>query len=125
MVTEGSEEMRVRAAEFTGLLALIVLVSGCWYHRIEVGSPVAKATEYQGAVAWSLVWGAVQNDPVPDNCNGQALAEVKVASNFGFALLTVVTLGLVAPERVEWKCAKAAPAPGAIPGGLVGEGAHL
>ncbi len=108
--------MRLRAAGPVTLTVALLLQAGCWYHRVEVSSPVAKATEYKGAVAWSLFWGALQNDPVPDNCNGQALAEVRVSSNFGFALLTVVTLGLVAPEQVEWKCAKAQPRPGDIPG---------
>ena len=114
--------MTLRAVKFATLAVALVLLAGCWYHRLEVSSPVAKATEYKGAVAWSLFWGAVQNDPLPDNCNGQALAEVRVSSNVGFALLTVVTLGLVAPERVEWKCAKATPAPGNIPGSAMGAG---
>jgi hypothetical protein len=94
----------------------VAILSGCWYHRLEAPSPVAKATEYEGAVAWSFFWGALQKDPLPDNCNGQALAEVKETSNLGFTLLAAITLGLVAPERVEWKCAKAMPGPGSVPG---------
>jgi hypothetical protein len=102
-----------------GRLALplaAILLSGCWYHRIEVGSPVTGATDYESATYWSLAWGVWQREPQPTNCNGQALKEVKVSSNLGFALITVVTLGLVAPERISWKCAKATPAEGGIPG---------
>jgi len=102
-----------------GRLALplaAVLLTGCWYHRIEVSSPVTAATEYVSATYWSFAWGAWQREPQPTNCNGQALKEVRVSSNLGFALITVVTLGLVAPERIAWKCAKATPVEGGIPG---------
>jgi Bor protein len=98
--------MKRRAAGRIALLLTLVLSAGCWYHRIEVTTPASAGTEYESTVAWSLLWGAVQGKEVtPDNCNGQGLKEVKVSSNLGFALLTVVTLGLVAPERIQWRCA--------------------
>jgi hypothetical protein len=46
------------------------------------------------------------------------LYEVRVSTNFGFALITVATLGIWAPATVEWSCA-AVPAEGGnlpIPG---------
>lgn len=100
----------------TTLPVALVLSAGCWYHRLEVSSPVTAATDYQSVTQWSFFWGVWQREPQPDNCNGAALKEVKVSSNLGFALLTAATLGLVAPERISWKCAKATPEPGGIPG---------
>jgi len=99
----------------SALILSLVLCSGCWYHRVDVPSPVTKATEYEGAVYWSFFWGAVQKEDPVKNCQGQGLAEVKVSSNLGFALLKVVTLGMVAPEHVAWRCAKAQPPEGDIP----------
>ncbi|WP_279635976.1 hypothetical protein [Corallococcus terminator] len=32
----------------------------------------------------------------------------------GFALISVVTLGIAMPQRVEWRCAKAQPSPGEL-----------
>ena len=96
------------------LILALVVCSGCWYHRVDVPSPVTKATEYESAVYWSFFWGAVQHEEPVRNCNGQALAEVRVSSNLAFALLTVATLGLVAPETVAWRCAKPQPAEGVI-----------
>lgn len=94
----------------------LLLLTGCWYHRVEVPSPVTGATEYESATHWSFAWGAFQREAQPANCNGQALKEVKVSSNLGFALITVVTLGLVAPERISWKCARPRLVEGGIPG---------
>lgn len=108
--------MRHRLAGRLVLPLAALLLTGCWYHRIEVSSPVTAATEYQSATYWSFLWGVWQREPQPDNCNGQALKEVRVSSNLGFALITVVTVGLVAPERIAWKCAKATPVEGGIPG---------
>lgn len=96
------------------LILALVLCCGCWYHRIDVPSPVTKATEYESSTYWSFFWGSVQKEDPVKNCNGQPLAEVRVSSNLGFALLTVATLGLVAPETVAWRCAKAQPAEGTI-----------
>ena len=99
----------------SALSLTLVLCSACWYHRVDVPSPVTKGTEYEGAVYWSFFWGAIQKEDPVSNCQGQALAEVKVSSNLAFALLKVATLGIVAPEHVAWRCAKAQPDEGVIP----------
>ena len=108
--------MRLRLAGRLALPLAALLLAGCWYHRIEVPSPVMAATEYQSATYWSFFWGVWQREPQPENCNGQALKEVKTSSNLAFALLTAATLGLVAPERITWKCAKPPVRVGEIPG---------
>lgn len=109
--------MRHRLAGRLALPLAALLLAGCWYHRIEAPSPAMASTDYQSATYWSFFWGVWQREPQPDNCNGQPLKEVKTSSNLGFALLTAATLGLVAPERITWKCAKATPSEGGIPGG--------
>lgn len=88
---------------------------GCYHYRALVPQAAGPpATEPKSEVVWSFIWGLVQENPRIDNCQGQPLAEVHVTSNFGFALLTVATLGLAAPVRVEWRCAKAQPRPGVL-----------
>jgi hypothetical protein len=39
---------------------------------------------------------------------------VTVRDNLGFALLTVVSLGIVSPKRVEWSCATPTPSEGGL-----------
>ncbi|WP_158627644.1 hypothetical protein [Corallococcus sp. AB038B] len=94
-------------------LLCLGLSSACAHYRVQApGAAGASATEPQGEVLWSLGWGLVQERPRVDNCQGQALAEVTQSTNVGFALIGVLTLGLAMPQRVEWRCAKAQPAPG-------------
>ncbi len=104
--------------------ALLMLhASACYHYRAipqqpatddAVGGVQGLATEYEGEAVWAIAWGLVQETPRIDNCQGQDLAEVRVTSNLAFALLTVVTIGFVAPVKVEWRCGKATPTPGVI-----------
>ncbi len=80
------------------------LLAGCWYHRVDVPSPVTNATE-SSETTWSFLWRSKQLEPDPTCVNG--LKEVVVRSNWVFSLLKVATLGLVAPARVERHCARA------------------
>ncbi len=105
---------RIRSSAIAAVLC-VAIVSACYHYRAQPPGPAGMgSTDYAGGVVWSFVWGLVQQNPQIDNCQGQALAEVRVTSNFGFALLTVATLGLAAPAKVEWRCAKAQPRGGEI-----------
>jgi hypothetical protein len=97
------------------LLATVFLITGCYTVRVEAPAPVSPGvTEYKGEVLWSLFWGFKQEVPRVDNCRGQGMSEVKNSSNFGFTLLTVLTLGFASPTRMEWKCAPPTPTPGVL-----------
>ena len=45
---------------------------------------------------------------IAENCESNALDEVRVSTNFGFALVTVLSLGIWQPIEVNWRCAEAA-----------------
>jgi hypothetical protein len=98
------------------VVVLVLSSSACFHYRLTPvgadGRTLAPATEPQAETLWSFVWGVVQPTLRPSTCQGNGVAEVTTSSNFGFALLTVVTLGLVAPVEVEWRCAKDSPAQG-------------
>ncbi|MGH2348608.1 MAG: hypothetical protein ACRDFT_03975 [bacterium] len=81
-----------------------VLLSGCWYHRVLVPSPVTAAAE-ETRTYWSFLWRSTRVTPAL-TCIEPSFKEVVVRSNWGFGLLTVATLGLVAPVRVEQHCAR-------------------
>ncbi|RKH52803.1 hypothetical protein D7X55_21315 [Corallococcus sp. AB049A] len=102
--------MTKRAA---AVLLWVGLSSGCAHYRVQApGAAGASATEARSETLWSLGWGLVQERPRVDNCQDQALAEVTQSTNLGFALISVLTLGLAMPQQVEWRCAKAQPTPG-------------
>ncbi|MEO8821348.1 MAG: hypothetical protein ABI374_10935 [Ginsengibacter sp.] len=61
---------------------------------------------------WSFAWGLVQPKDINPKCDSRFnhLNQVTVKNNLGFALITVVSLGIVMPQRVEWACAPYSPA---------------
>jgi hypothetical protein len=93
-------------------LALLIVVSGCATNRISRPDQWAPATEVQSKMVWTFFWGAMHQDVHPSNCLGPGLSEVTVKSNFGFALISVLTLGTAMPVTIEWRCAKDAPTGG-------------
>ncbi len=99
------------------MLALMASSSGCYHYRV-LNTNNDPATEYQKKVLWSYFWGLVNNPKfyvVPNCKDSNALDEVQSSTNFGYAVLTVVTLGIVCPLEVRWKCHKPCPRVG---GGL-------
>lgn len=92
---------------------------GCYYHRVEVASS-DRETERSGvpptgktgsATGWTFLYGGFHSggitpDALARECNNLPLREVTVRSNPIFFLITVVTLGAVAPARLEWHCTK-------------------
>lgn len=115
-----------RAAARSGRVAVLVLMGtlmiaqACYHYRAVPAQPITAeepggappaATDYESETVWALAWGLVQRQPDIDNCEGQGLAEARVTTNLGYALLTIATLGFASPVRIEWKCAKATPEP--------------
>jgi hypothetical protein len=75
------------------------------------------ATEPKHRTVHALAWGLISKpeltaaaDCEPSN----ALDDVRVTHNLGYALITVATLGFWAPMQVEWRCAKQPQATGVI-----------
>ena len=96
----------------TLVLSLLLFATGCYHYRAWMPDVAAPATLPESRTLWTLAWGLVQPDVRPDNCAAKALAETTVSTNLGFSLLSVATLGFVAPATVEWRCAK--PCPGGL-----------
>lgn len=100
----------------TALLAALLL-GGCYRYRTHAPE-VIDGTTPRSETVWSLAWGLAQEQPDVNNCRGQGLADVTVADNFGYTLITVLTLGFASPKRVEWTCAP----PGVSDGDLTDDG---
>lgn len=65
---------------------------------------------------WSFLWGLVQPKDVNPKCDARFnhMNKVTVKNNLGFALISVVTLGIVMPQKIEWCCAPYSPAPATL-----------
>ncbi len=68
-------------------------------------------TEWKSRNLNSFFWGLIRQDLPIVNCrlaNGQRLGieEIRVGRNWLQALTAVLTLGLWAPMRISWRCAR-------------------
>jgi hypothetical protein len=68
-------------------------------------------TEWKTKTLKSFAWGLWRQDLPITNCrlsNGQRLGieEVRIGRSLGQTLITFVTLGIVAPTRISWRCCR-------------------
>lgn len=90
-------------------ILIFVTTESCYHYRV-INTHNDPGTEYRDTVMRSYLWGLVnkpQNFHVPncaDTC--AALDEVVFSKKFGQSLITVITLGIVSPVEVKWKCHK-------------------
>ena len=86
------------------ILALILTTTGCAQHRLVVARPNPTG-EPVTVNSNAYAFGTVQPRTVAE-CNTNLLDEVRVHQNLGQALITVLTLGIYMPARIEYRCAK-------------------
>ena len=84
----------------------VVLLSSCAYHRLVVANP-DPGSEWKQANSVALGFGAVQRRTVAADCPTNLIDEVRVRQSFLDSLVTVATLGLVAPAQFRYACHKA------------------
>lgn len=60
---------------------------------------------------WSFLWGLVQPADINPQCDSRFnhLNKVSAKTNLGYSLISIVTLGIVIPQHVEWCCAPYTP----------------
>jgi hypothetical protein len=91
------------------VLLCTIALSSCYSVRVQTHTQPASEMQYK--TVNSFFWGIVQSPqnvvtPICDSLGSNGLAEVTVKNNFGYSLITVVTLGIWSPTRIEWKCGK-------------------
>ncbi len=90
------------------IIAFFLIFQSCYHYHVTT-SNFDPSTHYQKKNVSSFFWGLVQQNVIASNCDSlkiNSLDEVHVKTNFGYALITVVTLGIWSPMTIEWKCAK-------------------
>lgn len=89
-----------------GIWAPAVHPRETWMTSNLAHTAASPATDFEKRTVWILFWGWNQQNIRPFNCYGNGLAEVRVSTNLGYALISVLTLGFVQPLTIEWECAK-------------------
>jgi hypothetical protein len=98
------------------VVTCLVLLQGCYHTRINTAA-YDPSTTYESKTVHTMFWGLLQEDIVASNCDAlkvKGLDEVRVTTNYGYALLTVITLGIWCPTQIEWKCSKPCPREGEL-----------
>ena len=108
------------------MVALQLMTGGCYRAHLLAPEPDPVVMACQRTVH-TLAWGLITRDTRSTHCEGavpdsvasacrqsNAIDQVRVSSNLGFALLTVVTLGFWSPVQLKWHCAKPVEGPGEI-----------
>ena len=98
----------VKPVKFVVIICFSLNLQSCYQYRILTTAP-DPSTEYKKQVLWSYAWGIWRNpkDFTVNNCiDSTGIDEVVVTRNPGSVLLTIVTLGIVSPVTVQWKCHK-------------------
>ena len=101
-----------RFLNFRVLLVFIVMLmfSSCYTYRLQTRAQAG--TEVTVVNANSYLWGLVQSPkkgittPNCDSLDINGMSVVRVRTNLGYALITVATLGIWCPMKIEWRCSK-------------------
>ncbi len=107
------------------LFLFMLLATGtvsCYNFRVS-SAHFDPSTTYHSKRVNSFFWGLVQKrengvDVVVTNCdslNIHSIDEVRVSTNLGYSFITVLTLGIWCPMKIEWRCAKPCAREGIIP----------
>ena len=99
---------------FSAIIFIIYTQESCTTTRIVSkydcdtfeNNPLNKKT------TWSFLWGLVQPKDINPKCDSRFnhMNKVTIKNNLGFALISVATLGIAMPQRIEWCCAPYSPA---------------
>ncbi len=100
----------LRKKTFVWFIAGSFLFSSCYTYRVTTQAQ-AGAEASKPITAHAFFWGLIQkpneiHTPVCDSLGVNGVSEVTVKTNLGYALITVATLGIWSPMKVQWKCSK-------------------
>jgi hypothetical protein len=93
---------RCRCLALAGALAVL---PGCYAYHVTPQYADAVQRDPDGATMHSLFWGLAQSATRTPDCKGNGVTSVAARTNLGYALLSVVTLGIWVPLELEWSCA--------------------
>lgn len=97
------------------LPAITCIFSSCSSTKIITEYDCADAANInKDTTVWHYCWGLIQSKDIRPQCDKRYnhLNKVVVKTNPGYVLLTVITLGIVIPQKVSWCCAPPNTQPG-------------
>jgi len=92
------------------LMAALIFCSSCYTYKVATHAQEGSE-ESKPVTAHAFFWGLIQKPAkiTPTLCDElkvNGMSEVTVKTNFGYALITVATLGIWCPVQLTWRCSK-------------------
>lgn len=95
---------------FITTMSISLFLSSCYTYRVQTH---AQAGSEEIAVnSSSFFWGLVQSPkagittPLCDSLDVNGMSVVRVKTNLGYALITVLSLGIWCPMKIYYRCSK-------------------
>lgn len=93
------------------LLVMALLFTGCM--NMQIVSQYDSANPVPEKVTrWSWFWGLKQPNDVNTDPLCSSICVLTVENNFGYALITTLSLGIAVPMTVTYECCPHEPEPG-------------
>jgi hypothetical protein len=96
-----------RATFRLGLAAALAAAAvGCYHQYVAVARPDPEVRSGSKTV-YSYAWGLLHSKDTVAVCpETNAIDQLEVKANFGQTMLGLLTLGIVVPRRVTWRCSR-------------------
>jgi hypothetical protein len=95
------------------IMATAPVIDSCTTTRIvtKYDSDTFANNPLNKKTTWAFAWGLVQPKDINPKCDSRFnhLDMVTQKNNLGFAVISVLSLGIVMPQRIEWSCAPYSP----------------
>ncbi len=89
---------------------VLMMLSSCYTYRLQTHAQAGS--EITTINANSYFWGLLQKPkggittPLCDSLDVNGVSVVRVRTNLGYALITIVTLGIWCPMKIDYRCSK-------------------
>jgi hypothetical protein len=80
--------------------------AGCYHQYVAVSRPDPEVRSGSKTV-YSYAWGLLHSKDTVAVCpETNAIDQLEVKANFGQTMLGLLTLGIVVPRRLTWRCSR-------------------
>ena len=118
MNSQTTSYSKTRCLSWAVSAILLLAISGCAHYRVEIPSDDSTETQgqYEEASMNAYLWGNYM-DPlrVVAPCQDDGINDVVIDDNFGYDLISVLTLGIWKPMSVRFRCKAASSSGGTVP----------
>lgn len=86
--------------------AVVAATAACYHQYVAVARPDPEVRSGSKTV-YSYAWGLLHSRDTVAVCpETNAIDQLEVKANFGQTMLGLLTLGIVVPRRVTWRCSR-------------------